>query len=219
MKKIMALVLAFVLVMSFVACAKDEDAAESSKLPTSSVEIINIAEYASKGEIKGCEYALGTSPETIKTDYHYGDDEYWGMTDTVSSRYNIDAVPLEIREYEDGRVRLSTADAKLYYHASQADKGISYIAQFHDAYGLRVGLSDTDSVKNAITDTPSFDGFAPSEDLFFFFDNPENVYSLKYTFGDYELAFYFVDGKLSATCLKNTVLWDIDTNGGTYEQQ
>ena len=218
MKKILAFVLTLILVISFAACAKDEGVDESSKMPTSSAEIINIAEYASKGEIKGCEYALGTSPDVIKSDYHYGDDEFWGMTDTVSSRYNIDAVPLDVREYEDGRVRFTTSDAKFYYHSSQADKGISYIAQFHDAYGLKVGIADTDSVKNAITDVPVFDGFAASEDLFFFFDNPENVYSLKYKFVDYELSFYFVDGKLSATCLKNTVLWDIDTNGGNYEQ-
>jgi len=207
MKKILALLFVAVFLFSFASCSDNSDEEVSSKAPVSSVEIIDIVKYAEKGEIVGCEFALGTSPDKIKEDYHYGDDEYWGIGDTVSSRYNIDAVPLDVREKDNGEVRLSTADAKFYYYTANADKGISFIAQFHDAYGLKVGIADTDSVKTAITQKPSYDGFAESEELFFFFDSPEDVYTLKYDFNDYELSFYFINGKLSATCIKNTTLW------------
>ena len=209
MKKIIALLVSVTLIMTFAACSKDDkvDETPSSKLPVSSVEIIDISSYASKGEILGCEFSLGTSPDTIKEAYHYGDDEYWGVGDTVSSRYNIDAVPLDVREYENGDVRFSTSDAKFYYNSAKADKGIAFIAQFHDAYNLKVGIADTDMVKNAIDQTPSYDDFAESDELFFFFDTPDGAYTLKYNFGDYELSFYFINGKLSATCIKNTLLW------------
>lgn len=207
MKKLLALLLVTVFVLSFASCSDNSEDEVSSKTPVSSVEIIDIVKYAQKGEIVGCEYALGTSPDKIKEDYHYGDDEYWGVGDTVSSRYNIDAVPLDVREKENGEVRFSTSDAKFYYYTANIDKGISFIAQFHDAYGLKVGIADTDSVKTAITQKPSYDGFAESSELFFFFDSPEDVYTLKYDFGEYQLSFYFINGKLSATCIKNTTLW------------
>lgn len=210
MKNFIAIIVAVTIVFTLTACGKTTEDASSnvSKSPVSSQEIIDVAEYASKGEIKGCEFALGTSPDTIKEAYHYGDDEYWGIGDTVSEQYNIDASPLDIREKEDGEVRLSASDAKFYYYKDNEDKGISFIAQLHDAYSFKVGISDTDSIKNAISQAPSFDGFAESSDLFFFYDNPDDVYALKYNFGDNELSFYFINGKLSATCIKNTKLWN-----------
>ena len=214
MKRLIALTLVLICVASFTSCTGEKKDDQSSKLPVSSVEIINIEEFASKGEIEGCEYALGTSPDKIKEDYHYGDDEYWGIGDTVSSKYNIDAVPLDVRETEDGRVRFTTSDSRYYYYTANADKGISYVAHFHDAYGLKVGIADTDTVKNAISAKPTYDDFVKSEELFFFFDRPDDVYSLKYTFGDYELAFYFINGKLSATCLSNRTLWNQTAFGG-----
>lgn len=208
MKRIISIALVLLMAISFVSCTGNSDADVSSSSSTVSVEIIDIEKYASKGEIYGCEYALGTSPDKIKEDYHYGDDEYWGEGDTVSSRYNIDAVPLDVREKDDGEVRLSTGDAKFYYYSADADKGISFIAQLHDAYGLKVGIADTDTVKTAVTATPTYDGFAESEDLFIFFDSPEGVYLLKYEFSNYELSFYFVNGKLSATCISDTNVWN-----------
>ncbi len=208
MKKVISLVFVCVLLASLVSCGgNNEEDKIISSAPTSSVVIIDVAKFASEGSIEGCEYALGTSPETIKTDFHYGDDEYWGVGDTVSSRYNIDAVPLEIFEKDNGEVRMSSGDSRFYYNKAAEDKGISYIAHFSDAYGLKVGLASTDTIKTAIDATPSYDGFAEENDLFFFIGSVDGVYTLKYQFGIYELSFYFMDGKLSATCLSNTEIW------------
>ncbi len=207
MKKIFAVVLACLLLATFVACGATEDEKVSSMAPTSSAIIIDVAKFAAEGSIEGCAYALGASPETIKTDFHYGDDEYWGIGDTVSSRYNIDAVPLEVIEKDNGEIRMSSGETRFYYNKSDEDKGISFIAHFSDAYGLKVGIASTDTIKTAVDATPAYDGFAEQDDLYFFIGGAEEVYTIKYQFDSFELSFYFMDGKLSATCIKNTEVW------------
>ncbi len=207
MKKIVSLILCVVIFLSVTACVKEDKSrpTSSKSMPTSSTVAVDIVKQASKGIIDGCEFGIGTNPETIKEAYHYGDEEYWGTNEDASSKHNIDAVELDIREGDP--VRMTTGDTKYYYHVADQDKGISFIAYFYDAYSLRLGISDTQTVKDAVKAKPVFDGFANEEDLFFFFGEPTDVYALTYKFDDMELSFYFMDGKLSATTLKKVSVW------------
>ncbi len=215
MKRIICFVLCVIIAVSLVGCVGNgEDTASSSnasRLTLSTGATVSAKEYALKGEIYNCEFKLGTSVQTIKDAYHYGDEAYWGTGESdegssSSVKNNIDATPLEI--YGEDPIRMITGDAKYYYHPDDEAKGISYIAYFGDAYGFRVGISEPQDIRNSIDDKPVVDGFADGEDLFFFFGEPEGVYQLVYEFdGKYKLGFYFENGKLTATTLCDIGLW------------
>ncbi len=218
MKKLISIFLCIFMITALVSCSGNTGGATSSsdnsRLTLSTGATVSVKDYALKGEIFNCEFKVGTSIDEIKTVYHYGDDAYWGNTSENDSsasseiKSNIDATPLEI--YGDDPIRMITGDAKYYYHPVFESKGIAYIAYFGDAYGFRVGISEPEDIKKAVGETAVYDDFAESDDLFFFFGEPEGVYKLEYTFNDeYTLAFFFENGKLAATTLYNVELWKL----------
>lgn len=214
MKKLIALVLSTVLVFSLTACSEgtqdNSSSSAPSRLTVSKGASVKVADYVANGEIYGCEFKIGTSVQSIKDAYHYGDESYWGNGETEADpsdvKYNIDATPLEI--YGEDPIRLVTGDAKYYYHPANESDGISFIAFFGDAFGLRVGVSEPDDVRAAVSEKVVFDNFAEPESLFFFFGEPSDIYQLEYLMGDYKLAFFFENGKLAATTLNYVPVWE-----------
>lgn len=219
MKRIISAFLCLAMLTALISCADSDSgtasSSNSSRLTLSTGATVSVKDYALKGEIYNCEFKVGTAVETIKEAYHYGDEAYWGNasaaesdaeTDSSDVKNNIDATPLEI--YGENPIRMVTGDAKYYYHPESESNGIAYIAYFGDAYGFRAGISEPQDIKNAVGETATFDDFAETEDLFFFFGEPEDVYKIEYNFdGEYVLAFFFENGKLAATTLYHVNLW------------
>ena len=76
-RRISALALSLVIAFVFCACSFFESDDVDSSKPVSSqqyIEYISVKDYASKGEIYNCEFALKTSPDDIKAKYHYGEE-------------------------------------------------------------------------------------------------------------------------------------------------
>lgn len=199
-KRFAALILCGVLIVSAAACTDAENKSNSSDA-TSSAKIANVKEYASKGQIYGCKYAIATAPSKIKEDYHYGDDNYWNN----STAYDIDADTLDITG--ENTIEMATGSARYYYRAWMEKSGIAFIAYFDDSFGFRANYTNLSTVKKAVNQKPIYDDYADVDNLFFFPVAPEDVHQLKYRFGDYYLSFFFQSDVLIATTIYSDPLW------------
>lgn len=199
-KRFAALILCGVLIVSVTACSGKKNKSDSSSA-TSSAKTVDVKEYASKGQIYGCKYAISTAPSKIKEDYHYGDDNYWNS----SIGYHADADTLDITG--ENTIEMSTGSARYYYRAWMEKSGIAFIAYFDDAFGFRANYTDLSTVKKAVKQKPIYDDYADTDNLFFFPVAPEDVHQLKYQFGDFYLSFFFQADVLIATTIYSDPLW------------
>ena len=215
LRTVTALLCVLALMASLCACAGSGETASSQKPASSAaqIEMVDVVEYASKGEIYGCEFALGTSPEDIKAAYKYGQntivvssEETASVEATEESQEPIammeDLTVTEGMNIQDAEtIRLATGSAKFYYRFATADQGVSFIALFDDPFSYYVGLTTSDEIRRTVKAEPRYSGAPNEHDLFFYFGVPENVTVLTYTFGDYDLCFYFENDRLSATTI------------------
>ena len=221
-----ALLCVAALSLSLCACAAPTGETVSSTQPVSSAETLNlidVVEYASRGEIYGCEFALGTSLDAIKAAYHYGENNEESIEETESvesaeesteSEEQIvmmeDLTVTEGMNIQDAEtIRLATGSAKFYSRFATADQGISFIALFDDPFSYYVGLTTPDEILRTVKAEPRYQGEANEMELFFYFGVPENVTEIKYTFGEYDLVFYFENDRLSATSICAWNNWQI----------
>ena len=202
---ISALALMTGLVLALCGCSLggDKTASNPSASSQSDYKTISVSEYASKGQIYGCPYALLTSPETLKADYHYGEEPTGepvegGDDESLESELIIDG---------DGTIRMSTGSAKYYYRSWLEEQGIAFMAYFDDPFSFFVGLTTKDEVLSAIPETPILNEAADPENLFFYFGTPENVWQVKYQYGDYYISFFFENDCLSVTTMYYAPLW------------
>ena len=219
------------LVCSLCACATQTGETASSTKPASSapaIQLVDVVEYAQKGEIYGCEFALGASPDEIKTAYQYNENPEELI---LESSEETDASQEQTEESEDAdehatlvqelsitegivnqgldTVRMATGNAKFYYHAAYVEEeGIAFIAFFDDPFSYHVGLTTMDEIKRTVDAEPVEDEIT-DDALFFYFGQPENVTSVAYLLGNnrYRLTFYFENGYLAVTTICDTVNW------------
>ncbi len=211
MRKILVIVLSLAIIFTFTGCSLFQpDVAESSKQSSSRPEIkyISVKEYASKGEIYNCEFALKSSVEDIKKKYHYGEEIVESSNESgVHDHDSEGAYAGDLIITEGTTVRMLTGSAKYYYRSWLESEGIAFIAFFDDPFSYYVGLTSIDDIISSVDSEPIFNDIADPENLFFLFGEPQNVHQLKYQFGDYFISFFFENECLSATTIYYAPLW------------
>ena len=210
-RRISALAMSFIVAFAFTSCSFFESDEVDSSKPVSSqqkIEYISVKDYASKGEIYGCEFALKTSPDDIKAKYHYGEE----LEDTseeagAHDHDNDEGYAGDLLITEGDTVRMLTGSAKYYYRSWLESEGIAFIAFFDDSFSYYIGITSVKDVLDTVDAEPIYNDIADPENLFFLFGEPENVHQLKYQFGDYFISFFFENDSLSATTIYYAPLW------------
>ncbi len=211
LRRLSAFAISAVIAFTFTACSFFEsDEVESSKSTSSQqkIEYISVKDYASKGEIYGCEFALKTSPDDIKAKYQYGEEVDDSSEESGGHDHDSDeAYAGDLVITEGTTVRMLTGSAKYYYRSWLESDGIAFIAYFDDSFSYYIGITSVKDVLDTVDAEPIYNDIANSDNLFFFYSEPENVHQLKYQFGDYYISFFFENDSLSATTIYYAPLW------------
>ena len=221
-KRIIASAAALCIAASLFACNKDAAASSSAASSNKEPTYVSVEEYASKGEILGCKFALKSSIEDIKKAYRYGEeDSQPADNDAADSADDAHGAHDDSESDEDSlmiiegdtAIRMISSDTKYYYRSWLVDSGVAFIAYFGDSYSYTVGSTTVDELRKSISATPETDGEAGSDSLFFIPGDPESMYMLRYKFGDYVVSFFFENDCLAATTIYCAPLWtDFETN-------
>lgn len=195
-KKVLSLVLCFVLALCFTACA-DSQKNDTEKI--SSVKPLehsmDILAYAENGEIPEVPFKVGTEVEKVKKEF----------MDHVESGSEIHE--LEISEGEK-TVWLDGGNMMFCYEKANVDSGVSVIIAREYAYDFSLGgVYDTDDVITAVAKEDYKLEKATSKEAFFLPVIPDTAKCLSYSAGNYTLRFIFIDDYLSAVTLTDTSLW------------
>ncbi len=108
----------------------------------------------------------------------------------------------------DRIIKMYAYDTRYFYYNASPDSGIAYIAQSIDSFGYMIGHTTYNDVKTTVEATPTFDGKADVDDMFFMVEPLDNSRILSYQYGDFMLNFFF-DGndKLFYTTIYNIHVW------------
>lgn len=186
MKKAIAIILCFVLSLSFVGCAKiskNEDKTESHS--------VDVGYYAKIGKIPEHEYSLGSDAEKMLKKFEDLDQKNAEESEDEHghSIYSfIEAEDHNILLYENAR----------YYY--KADNKVSLIVSLDDSYGFKVGDISEQIIKAVGEQTETKPG---NSQAIFFLPTPESYTYLEYKFGENTIVFVFQDNMLCATALYN----------------
>ncbi len=200
MKKIVSFLLLLALIFTLSACG------ENKKTEKHEVEI-----KAAKGELDGIGFALGTDMSKIIEHYEtiIEQQEESGEEHSDSMHDHSLAGEFISEDKHDGYGSVMTV-SDLYYYIDETDDSKEKAAvavTFNDVHEFAIGISMPDDVKSAMSATPE-ERKAEERDMFFLPSYEENCLLLRYTYGNYQLDFLFVDDFLSAVALTNTDLWD-----------
>lgn len=209
-QKVLAVVCSVILLAACSACTGGGGETVSSDAASShqEIEYVSVREYASKGEIYNCPFALQTHPDEIKTAFHYGEETEEPTEDGEAHDHDSEGDYEGDLMIEDGTtVRMTTGSAKYYYRSWLENEGIAFIAYFDDSFSYYIGLTSVQDVLDSVDAEPIYNDIADSENLFFYYGVPENVHQLKYQFGDYYISFFFENDCLSATTIYYAPLW------------
>ncbi len=181
MKRILCFVLSLVFVFSLVACNKE---GKKDK------DVIDIEYFVKLGQIPECEYSIGYKVEDLKKALSESTDE--------EAYY----------DFREGKTSSSIDNGsyRFYYKNDNEDRGISYIVSFEKAFGFDTGSISVE-ILNAFEDIDFSEEELDEDNSFFLFGAPEGTL-YKYEFGDYTVAFVFIDNALSATAVYTTDEWE-----------
>ena len=177
MKRIVCLLLVFVLAFSFTACSKKKDKKQENS--------VDIEYFAKLGQIPECEYSLGDDVEKVKSELSAAAEKDEG----------------KMYDFQEGEKTAFIFDGKhnYYYVKERADKGLAYIATYDKAYGFEIGeISIT--VKNALGDIKYTEEPLSQDNAFFVF-GAQNGSVIKCEFGNKTVMFVFDDNALCATAV------------------
>lgn len=195
LSKILSVILASALCLTFVGCAEKEETA-----PVTSVESLahslNIVGYAEKGEIPEVPYALGHDIENLKKTF----------MNHIEEGSEIEELLIDEGEND---VWMSGGSMIFCYEKKNKENGISVIVAQEYAYDFSLGgVYDADDVIHAVGMEEYEKGEATEEDAFFLPVIPENSECIKYSIGGYDLRFIIIDGTLSAVSLTDPENWE-----------
>ena len=183
-KKIFALILALLMVVSFGACGEKET-------PKSQAEL-----DAEKGILSGVHFALGTSGDEIIR-YYKAEIEKNGEESDYLQTGNF-----------DGYSSITTLGDIYYFEEGKEGEGALFSASFAKVWDYEIGISMKDEIKEQLAgETEEYT--ATEEQLFFFPSFEENCEVLAVKCGEYKLSFYFVNGFLAASSLQDLNNWTI----------
>lgn len=193
MKKFVTVILSVLLVFIFCSCGNSEN--NNTVLPENTD--YDLKSVFDTGSLPDTKYKLGTDPETIKTDCHYGEAE-----DEEHDHEN----ELSITERDD-YVRMSYIYASYYYKAAAAQKGISSVVSFDDMFGLSVGSSSMQDVKDAFKDYTFEQEQLTNKDTYYLPRSIESTVALSITQNGKKISFVFSEDALVAINLTDTANW------------
>ena len=193
--KILSIILAFALCITFAGCAeKENDAPETSVEPLA--HSLNIVGYAEKGEIPEIPYKLGHDIENLK-------ETFMSHVEEGSEIYEL------IVEEGDEDVWLLGGSMSFCYEKKNKENGISVIIAQEYAYDFSMGgVYDADDVIHAVGLEEFERAETTKEDAFFLPVIPENSECIKYSIGGYDLRFILIDGTISAVTLTDPKNWE-----------
>lgn len=203
MKKLIAVILSFVLCLSFAACSKEVVSSNDYKQ-----KMETITESLNKGKIPEIEYALGDNPDGIKKHFedllanesHDGDEGHNHSHDEVTSF----TVTQGLRS-----VKMDAGKFVYHYEIDKKEKGVSVIVSYTEAFGFTAGEATMQDVA-ACFDPNSVKTVLPSDDDMYFLVYPSSdCMVLRYEKDNLKLDFYFSENVLIATVLLDKSNWTL----------
>ncbi len=185
MKRLLSLVLAFVMIFIFAACKDNEGKKDFNS--------IDIEYYANLGQMPECEYSLGESVSKINDEL----SKQFESSDIEEMVYNVS---------ENGnRVLIDNGQFKYYYLKENEADGISYIVSFDTAFGFEIGTLIVE-VKDALSDFEYKTAEISKDNVFFLFGSPDGSV-ITCEFEENTVMFVFENNALCATALYKTSDW------------
>lgn len=233
MKKLLALVLCIVILMSFGACgwlSSDED---EIVIPTTSARSTIISKDAisaqiKEGKVDGAVFSLGSDIEEVK-EYFFDIVRPWTVTATSTvvekdgttkvvvgeSPYDNTQIVTAVGEKEDMyKYQKGNSLTSVYYDGEQyffvngnEDAGVAIIVCNIKAYGFEMGNCPSVDVINSLGE-PDVEDVPDFNQLFFCLGSPVNPTRLTYNFGDKRLDFVFSDDNLLVVTLTDTTIYN-----------
>ena len=199
MKKLLAVILPLLLLLSFAACRQDGDKDDGGSTVQ---DKYNLAEYMKKGEIPEAEFTLGMTVEDIKShlessetgsDYGHNHAEYYEDENTANRSDYI-----------------AVGEVLYYYEAAKAENGISSIVCQVNAFGFEASeLTGKSDIKNAFPSMKYTEREVTNAELYFIPVELEGVSAITYTVDNYRLDFFFMEDSLLAVNLVDTNYWTL----------
>jgi len=203
MKKLIAVILSFLLCLSLAACSKEVVSSNDYKQ-----KMETITESLNKGKIPEIEYALGDNPDGIKKHFedllgnesHDEDEGHNHSHDEVTSF----TVTQGLRS-----VKMDAGKFVYHYEIDKKEKGVSVIVSYTEAFGFTAGESTMQDVA-ACFDPNSVKTVLPSDDDMYFLVYPSSdCMVLRYEKDNLKLDFYFSENVLIATVLLDKSNWTL----------
>ena len=187
MKKILCIILSAVILLFFAACQNNDNSSKSNA--------VDLEYYAGLGQLPECNYKLGDSIETVKSELSAANDQ---------AAQNDEDYVYSVTDGEK-TVRIDNGSFVYYYEKGRESDGISYIISLDTAYGFESGTSILE-IKEALPELEPTEEDANSDNVFFIY-GVSNGTVLKYNFKNRVVMFVFADNMLCATALYDTNSW------------
>lgn len=185
MKKILALILSFVFVISFSAC-KDKEKANTNK--------VDIEYFANIGKIPESQFALGDKGDDIKKaleEKHSDNESEDSYFDVIEGEKNV---------------LITDGTYEYYYKKASAEKEIAYIVSYSDAYGFKLGDALLE-VKNSLKNYEIKEENVTADNLFFYMGDIANSNMITVEFEKNTVIFVFENNALCATVIFSSENW------------
>lgn len=189
MKKIIALLLSIVCLISLSACGAEKEKEKEN--------LVDLEYYAQLGQIPDCPYKLGADPDEITTALEAAAEE---------AEQNNEEYPFVITEGEKS-VRIDNGSYIYFYVKENKANGIAYIVAADGAYGFESGDTVLE-VKDAFP-TLEYTEEEANEDNAFFLYGINDGTVLRYTLGDRTVLFLFGENALVAVALYDNTNWNL----------
>ncbi|MBQ7106443.1 MAG: hypothetical protein IJN93_02880 [Clostridia bacterium] len=195
MKKLLALLLAFVCIFCFVGCKSTEEQEKDDVVSN----LYNLNEYISSGKIPEAEFTIGTSVQSIKDKYAHADEE-----ESNDGHYHA-----EIYEIEGNKSDALQVGEIMYYYEKGADK-VSSIVCLVSGFGFEVSeLTGKNDIIKAFPSYKYTTRDVASSELYFIPGELENCTAITYQEGSRRLDFFFQEDNLIGINLVDTESWTL----------
>ena len=203
-KRILAVILAIMMLVGLAACKKNDDTASSdtNTLPDKSSDI---AAAVAEGKIPELEFKLGDEISVLRDRYN---ELYSDMQDAHTGEGHVHDDGDVLLDMSEGNlsVTYNIGTASYYYEKEKKQSGIAVVCSLQDAFGFKQGTSRSD-IEGSLASL-SLKSLNAGEDELYFVPIPDAIV-LRYKKDGRQLDFYFSDNELVATVLRDLNNWTI----------